>query len=136
MFCNSADAATVVNISGGTIINRVTIQHPSTSFAANGVLNITGGDFDSTTPTKVNVRLLAFGNDYTNIKTAISGADLNVGIGISDYTDAPIQWIFTTNPVGYHVPDNYQIVDNHDGTWTVSEKPVTPDADPGTESTT
>ncbi len=84
MFCNSTTQATTVNISGGNIINRVTFQNPSSNQAGYGVLNITGGTFTSTTG-KVNVRLLNFSTDVSNMKAEVSGGTFDQGVGISNY---------------------------------------------------
>lgn len=124
MFCNSATAATVVNISGGNIINRVTFQHPTTNFAAAGELNITGGNFTSTSA-NVNVRLLAFGTDYTNMKASITGGTFDTGVGISNYSSiTDITWTpvtggtFGVDPNKY-VVDGYKGYVNDDDTYTV-----------------
>ena len=84
MFCNSETLATTVNISGGTIVNRISFQDPATNRAGYGVLNITGGTFVTTDGVGANVRLLNFSKVTGNMKATISGGTFDKGIVTQD----------------------------------------------------
>lgn len=132
MFCNSATAATIVNISGGEIINRISFQNPSASFVAKGELNITGGTFTSTTG-KANVRLLAFGTDYSAMEATISGGTFDQGVaisnfsGVTDLTWTPITGGTFKTDVSAYLADGYTLTQNDDGTYGVAVEPTFPE---------
>jgi len=119
MFCNSTTDATTVNISGGTIINRVSFQNPNnnTNVTGYGVLNISGGNFVSTDDVNANVRLLQFATDASKMKATITGGTFDKGIGVSNYTGASVvdKWIavsggtFGNDPSAY-LADGYKSV--------------------------
>lgn len=129
MFCNSTTEPTTVNISGGTIINRVSFQAPTSNKADNGVLNITGGNFITTDGVSANVRLLAFSTDLSAMKANISGGTFDKGVGVSNYSGAAVTWkpvtggTFGANPANF-VADGYAASAKHAAgisTYTVAE---------------
>ena len=90
MFCNSETLATTVNISGGTIINRISFQDPASNRAGYGVLNISGGKFITTEGVNANVRLLNFSNVGGNMKALVSGGTFDKGFVIQDIANAGV----------------------------------------------
>ena len=96
MFCNSETVATELNITGGTIYNRVTMQDPSSTKAGYGRLNISGGTFVSNDYVTSNVRYLNSYN-YTdpatvNEKAVVTGGTFDKGFGISNYSTATVEY--------------------------------------------
>ena len=124
MFCNSTIEATTVNISGGTIVNRVSFQAPTSNKADYGVLNITGGNFVTTAGVSANVRLLVFSTDLSQMKATISGGTFDKGVAISNFSGANVTWTPITGgtfgtDVSAYLADGYTLVANADGTYTV-----------------
>ena len=91
MFCNSETLATTVNISGGTIFNRVSFQDPAASRAGYGRLNISGGTFITTEGITSNVRLLNFSNVGGNMKAVVTGGTFDKGFQTRDYVNAGVK---------------------------------------------
>lgn len=85
MFCNSSTVPTIVNISGGNIINRVSFQNPTSARPGYGVLNITGGTFTTTDEVNANVRLLNFGTDVSKMKATITGGTFDKGVKTQNF---------------------------------------------------
>lgn len=96
MFCNSTTLPTIVNISGGNIINRVTFQNPTNNKAGYGELNITGGTFTTTDNVNANVRLLNFSSDVSNMKAKISGGTFDKGVKTQNYGSWTANWEWLT----------------------------------------
>ena len=104
MFCNSKTLPTIVNISGGNIINRVTFQNPNnnTHTAGYGMLNITGGKFTTTENVNANVRLLNFSKDFSNMKAVISGGTFDKGVKTQNHANTDVtlsDWLTIENGV-------------------------------------
>lgn len=91
MFCNSTTLATEVNISGGTIFNRVSFQDPAASRAGYGILNISGGNFVTTENVTANVRLLNFSNVSSNMKATVTGGTFDKGFKTQDFVNAGVK---------------------------------------------
>jgi len=91
MFCNSDTLATTVNITGGTIINRVSFQDPASNRAGYGVLNITGGTFVTTDNVTANVRLLNFSNVSSNMKATVTGGTFDKGFKTQDIVNKGVK---------------------------------------------
>jgi len=91
MFCNSETLATTVNISGGTIINRVSFQDPASNRAGYGRLNISGGTFVTTDSVNANVRLLNFSNVSSNMKAVVTGGTFDKGFKTQDIVNSGIK---------------------------------------------
>lgn len=85
MFCNSTTLATTLNISGGTIINRVSFQNPGNNTAGYGILNISGGNFVTTDNVYANVRLLNFSTDVSQMKATVTGGTFDKGFITKNY---------------------------------------------------
>ena len=103
MFCNDTTKATIVNISGGNIINRVSFQNPDNgrNTPGYGVLNITGGEFTTKNGVNANVRLLNFSSDFSNMKATISGGTFDKGVKTQNHSSATTlnmsDWLKITN---------------------------------------
>ena len=91
MFCNSETLATEVNISGGTIFNRVSFQDPNSSKAGYGRLNISGGTFVTTEGVTANVRLLNFCNVSSNMKATVTGGTFDKGFKTQNYASIDVK---------------------------------------------
>lgn len=91
MFCNSETLATTVNISGGTIINRVSFQDPASNRAGYGRLNISGGTFVTTDGVNANVRLLNFSKVSSNMKAVVTGGTFDKGFKTQDIVNSGIK---------------------------------------------
>ena len=100
MFCNSSTVLTKLEITGGTIYNRVTFQNPNnnTNTPGLGELNISGGNFVTTDGIAANVRLLQFSKDASLMKATITGGTFDKGIGVSNYSGVAVTdaWMSVT----------------------------------------
>lgn len=91
MFCNSDTLATTVNITGGTIINRVSFQDPNANKSGYGRLNISGGNFITTDNVNANVRLLNFCKACNNMKANVTGGTFDKGFKTQDIVNAGVE---------------------------------------------